>query len=173
MKKSEKEEIVSQIKELLSNSDAMYLVDYKGINVEDMTQIRKEFRGAGITYKVFKNTLFKKAAQQIGGYEKCFDELVGMTGYAFVKDNIIAPAKIIQKCNKATEKLNFKGCFIDSQFYGSNQLDTLASMPGKEEIMASIVGSIAAPASGIVGALNSVIRDLVSVIDEVAKKKAA
>ena len=115
MNKSEKEEMVSQVKELLSNSNAMYLVDYKGMNVENMNKVRKEFREAGVTYKVFKNTLFKLAANEVGGYDECFNELIGMTGYAFVGENIVAPAKIIQKFSKATEKFNFKGCFIDSQ----------------------------------------------------------
>jgi len=173
MKKEEKAEVVEQIKELVNNSSAMFLVDYRGVNVADINKLRSNFRKDGINYKVLKNTLFKKALEQVGGFDKFNSQLVGMTGVAFAKENFVAPAKIIKKYSDESKKFTFKGCYIDSTFYGEDQLDTIASMPTKEEIMASIVGSIAAPASGIVGSINAVIRDLVSVIDEVGKKKAA
>lgn len=173
MKKEEKGEIIEQIKELVKNSSAMFLVDYRGVNVADINKLRSSFRKEGVTYKVFKNTLFKKALEQSGGYEKFNSQLVGMIGVAFAGENFVAPAKIIKKYFDESKKLSFKGCYIESAYYTAEQLDTIASMPTKEEIMAGIVGSVAAPASGIVGAINAVIRDLVSVIDEVAKKKAA
>lgn len=173
MNKAEKGEVIEQIKELIQNSSAMFLVDYRGVNVADINKLRSSFRKDGVTYKVLKNTLFKKALQQIGGYEKFDDLLVGMIGVAFAGENFVAPAKIIKKYNDDSQKLTFRGCYLDSAFYGAEQLATIASMPTKEEIIAGIIGSVAAPASGIVGAINAVMRDLVSVIDEVAKKKAA
>jgi large subunit ribosomal protein L10 len=96
-----------------------------------------------------------------------------MIGIAFADENYVAPAKIIKNFNEKNKKFDFKACYIESTFYGEDQLQTLASMPTKDEVMSSIVGSIAAPASGIVGSINAVIRDLVSVIDEVGKTKAA
>jgi large subunit ribosomal protein L10 len=96
-----------------------------------------------------------------------------MIGVAFAGENFVAPAKIIKKYFDEKQKLSFRGCYIESAFYGADQLNTIASMPTKEEIMSGIIGSISAPASGIVGVINAVIRDLVSVIDEVAKTKAA
>jgi len=173
MNKAEKGEIIEEIKELIQNSSAMFLVDYRSVNVADINKIRSNFRKDGVKYKVFKNTLFKKALQQVGGYDKFNDLLVGMIGVAFAGDNFVAPAKIIKKYNDESQKLKFKGCYLESKFYGAEQLETIASMPTKEEIIAGIIGSVAAPASGIVGAINAVMRDLVSVIDEVAKKKAA
>lgn len=173
MKREEKGEIIEQIKELVQSSSAMFLVNYSGVNVADINKLRVEFRKEGVTYKVFKNTLFKKAIEQIGGYEKFNPQLVGMIGIAFTGENFVAPAKVIKKYFDEKQKLSFKGCYIDSTFYGADQLNTIASMPTKEEIMSGIVGSIAAPASGIVGAINAVIRDLVSVVDEISKKQAA
>jgi large subunit ribosomal protein L10 len=173
MKKEEKGEIIEQIKELVQNSSGMFLVNYSGVNVADINKIRSEFIKEGVKYKVLKNTLFKKALDEVGGYEKFNAQLVGMIGVAFAGDNFVAPAKIIKKYFDEKQKLSFKGCYIESTYYGADQLNTIASMPTKNEIMAGIVGSIAAPASGIVGAINAVIRDLVSVIDEVGKKKAA
>lgn len=173
MKKTEKVEFVEKIKELVNNSYGVFLVDYRGVTVEDINKLRANFRKEGVTYKVFKNTLFKKALEQLGRYEKFNQQLVGMIGVAFVGENFVAPAKIIKKYNDDTKKFEFKGCYIDNNYYGADQLETLASMPTKEEIIAGIIGSVASPASGIVGAINAVMRDLVSVIDEVGKKKAA
>ena len=84
-----------------------------------------------------------------------------------------APAKIIKEYFKYNKKFVFKGCYIESEFYDEDKLDILASMPTKEEVMAGIVGSIAAPASGIVGSINAVLRDLVGLVDEISKTKAA
>jgi large subunit ribosomal protein L10 len=173
MDKKTKHESVSHIKELVEKSTSMYLVDYAGINVEDISLLRREFLKENVTYKVFKNTLVKRVLKDIGGFEKFEPLLVGMTGIAFTSDNFIAPAKIIKKYSKDKNKFTFKGSYIESQFYGADQLDALASMPSKEEVMASIIGSIAAPASGIVGTINAVLRNLVSVVDEISKKKAA
>ena len=173
MKKEEKGEMIDQIKELIKKSPSMFLVDYRGVNVADINKIRSDFRKEGVIYKVFKNTLFKKALEQSGGFEKFNPQLIGMIGVAFTGDNFVSAAKVIKKYFDEKQKLSFKGCYIDSVYYGADQLNTIASMPTKDEIMAGIVRSVAAPATGIVGAINAVIRDLVSVIDEVAKKKAA
>ena len=173
MNKTEKSEMISLIKEKFEQSTAMYLVDYKGVTVEQINGLRREFIKEGVGYKVYKNTLVKRAIADIGGYEELNDLLVGMVGIAFVDENFVAPAKIIKDFNEKNKKFDFKGCYIDSTFYAEDQLQTLASMPTKDEVMASIVGSIAAPATGIVGSINAVIRDLVSVIDEVGKTKAA
>ncbi|MBI9070614.1 MAG: 50S ribosomal protein L10 [Melioribacteraceae bacterium] len=173
MDKSVKVEVVSKIKELLDGSTSVYLVDYSGVSVEQISEIRRAFLKEGVTYKVFKNTLFQKAIEEVGGYDELNNLMVGMTGFAFAGENFVAPAKIIQKYNKEFKKFSLKGCYIESDFYGADKLDVLASMPTKDEVMSSIVGSIANPATGIVGAINAIARDLVSVIDEVSKTKAA
>ncbi|MGE5399804.1 MAG: 50S ribosomal protein L10 [Ignavibacteriales bacterium] len=169
----EKEEKVSQIKELIDDASAIYLVDYSKVNVADINNIRKEFRKEGVKYKVFKNTLFKKALSEANKYEKFNDLLVGMTGAAFVKDNATAPAKIIKKYYDASNKLALKGCYIETQFFEGDKLDALSTLPSKPEIIAGIIGSLDSPASGIVGAINAVMRDLVGVLDAIEKKQAA
>lgn len=173
MNKNQKIEFVEQIKELINNSSAIYMVDYHGITVEDINNLRGQFRKDGITYKVFKNTLLKRAFDEVGGFEKFNDILVGMTGVAFAGENFVAPAKIIEKFSKDKNTFKFKGAYLDGQFFTGDKLELLASMPTKEEVMASIVGSIANPAQGIVGAINAVARDLVNVVDQIAKQKAA
>jgi len=173
MKKEEKVEIVSEVVELLNNSSALYVADYKGVTVEQINNLRNEFRKEGVTYKVIKNTLMKRALDETGKYPQLSEYLVGMTGFAFTSDNVVAPAKIMKKFNDDTQKFALKACYIDTTFYDGSKLKELASLPTKSEIIASILGSLNAPASGIVGAVNAVMRDFVSVIDQISKKETA
>jgi len=173
MNKQEKADSVAEIKKLVGSASALFLVDYHGISVENVNQLRRDFRKEGTTYKVFKNTLLKRALQDAGSYDELLGNLTGMTAIAFAGENFVAPAKIIKKYFDDNKNLRFKGCYIESTYYGEEQLDVLASMPTKDEIMASIVGSIQNPASGIVGAINAVTRDIVSCVDQISKKEAA
>jgi large subunit ribosomal protein L10 len=173
MNRNEKTEVVSQVAEMMEKSTAIFLTDYSGIDVEDINDLRNQFRNEGVQYKVFKNTLFKRALEKSGKYEKLADHLAGMTSFAFADENPVAPAKIIKKYFDKNKKLSLKACYIENEFFDGSNLNTLASLPSKNELVAGIIGSINAPASGIVGAINAVMRDLVSVIDEVSKKQAA
>lgn len=174
MNKTEKPEIVSEIKEMIDQSNAVYLTDYSGITVEDINGIRNQFRKEGVKYKVFKNTLFKRALDASGKYDKLAEHLVGMTGYVFADENSpVVPAKIIKKYFDENQKLALKACYIEDQYYDGSKLSDLASLPSKKEIIVSILGSLNSPVSGVVGAINAVVRDLVSVIGEISRKKAA
>ena len=155
MNKTQKEEIVGQIKDLMNESNAIYLVDYRGVNVEDINMLRKDFRKEGITYKVFKNNLVKRAIDELGSYSDFKDRLV------------------IKKYSKDKEKFNFQGCYIENDFFDESKLDLIAAMPSREEVISNIISSIGSPASGIVGTISAVMRDLVSLVDEISKKKAA
>jgi large subunit ribosomal protein L10 len=173
MEKTEKAEVVSVIKDLLSQSNGVFLVNYNGVDVEDINKLRGEFRKENVTYKVFKNTLFKRAIEESGGYEEFKNRLEGMIGVGFTGENYIAPAKIIKNYYKKKENFTFKGCYVESEFFDENKLDVLASLPSKPEIISSIMTSISSPVSGIVGSIGAVMRDLVSLVDEVSKKKAS
>ncbi|BDQ04360.1 50S ribosomal protein L10 [Ignavibacterium sp.] len=172
MNKNEKSEIIAEAKELIEKSTAVYVADYSGVNVADISELRNQFRKEGVTYKVFKNTLFKRALAETGKYSKLADNLEGMSGFAFAFDNPVAPAKIIKKYFDANKKFSLKACYIETEFYSGNQLDQLATLPTKADLIAGILSSINAPASGIVGSINAVFRDLVSVIDQISKKAA-
>lgn len=173
MNRNEKSEIISEIKELLESSTAIYLTDYSGINVEDVSELRNQFRNEGVRYKVFKNTLVKRALDEAGKYEKIADHLTGMTGFAFASTNPLAPAKIINKYFSDKEKLSLKACYVEGEYFEGSQLKTLATLPTKNELIAGILGSINSPVSGIVGVINAVFRDLVSVVDQISQRQAA
>jgi len=173
MNRNEKSEIISEIKELLESSTAIYLTDYRGINVEDVSELRNQFRNEGVRYKVFKNTLVKRALDEAGKYEKIADHLTGMTGFAFASTNPLAPAKIINKYFSDKEKLSLKACYVEGEYFDGTQLKTLATLPTKNELIAGILGSINSPVSGIAGAIKAVFRDLVSVVDQISQRQAA
>lgn len=173
MNKSEKEQVVAEIQEMVAKAQGMFFTDFAGIKVEEITKLRAEFRKSGIEYRVVKNTFAKRALQNVTGYDKVYDKLVGPTGIAFAYTDAAAPAKIIQKFKEKNEKFAVKVCVIEKQVYDGSKLKELAALPSRPEIVASILGSINAPVSGIVGSLNAVIRDVVGVLDAIEKKKAA
>lgn len=173
MNRNEKSEIISEIKGLLESSSAVYLTDYHGINVEDISSLRNQFRNEGVRYKVYKNALVKRALNEMGKYDKIADHLTGMVGFAFTTTNPIAPAKIINKYFGDKDKLSLKACYVEGEYFDGSQLKTLAALPTKNELIASIMGSLNSPVSGIVGTINAVMRDLVSVVEQISQREAA
>ena len=173
MNKNEKADIIAEAKELIENATAIYLTDYSNINVADISDIRNQFRKDGVQYKVIKNTLFKRALDESGKFEKLSNHLKGMTGFAFASTNPVAPAKIIKKYFDASKKLSLKGCYIETEYFDGSRLNELASLPSKQELIAGILGSLNSPVSGIVGSIGAVIRELVNVVDQISKKQAA
>jgi large subunit ribosomal protein L10 len=173
MKRSEKEEIVSGVAEVVGRARGMFFTDFTGLTVEQATELRREFRKSGVDYKVVKNTLIRKALESVTGYDKVYDKLVGPTGVAFAFDDPVVPAKIIQKFGEKHKKLSLKVCVLEKEVYDGGRLDELAKLPSRKEIMASILGSVQAPLAGVPTVLHAVLRDLVSVVGEIEKKKAA
>lgn len=173
MKRSEKDAIIEEMVQRVSASTAMYFADFSGLTVADETELRREFRKAGVEYAVVKNTLIRKALERVTGYDKVYDHLAGPTGVAFCGDDLSAPAKIIKKFKEKTGKLTLKAAVLEKQVYDGSAIDRLAMIPSRKELMAGVLGSIQAPLQGVVGVINAVARDLVSVIDQIGEKKKA
>jgi large subunit ribosomal protein L10 len=173
MKRSEKEAIIAEVAEKAARAVAMYFADFSKLTVAEETELRREFRKSGVEYNVVKNTLARKALQQLTGYDRVYDKLVGPTGIAFSYDDPSTPAKIIKKYSEKLGKFKLKAAVIEKQVYDATRLNELANMPSRKDMVAAILGSLQAPASGIVGAINAVARDLVYVLDAIEKKKAA
>ncbi|MCX6144413.1 MAG: 50S ribosomal protein L10 [Ignavibacteriales bacterium] len=173
MNRSDKEAIVAEVADKVARATAMYFADFTGLTVGEASELRREFRKAGIEYTVVKNTLAKKALEQVTGYDRVYEKLVGPTGIAFSYDDAVAPAKIIKKFSEKSGKLKLKVAVLEKQVFDGSKLDELSKLPTRAELMAGVLGSIQAPISGIVGAIGAVARDLVNVIDAIEKKKAA
>ena len=177
MNKQDKEQSVLEIKEKLDKASSIYITDFSGLTVAATYELRDELFYAEVEYKVFKNTLIKKALQQSEGKfnaqsEKLNEHLKGPTGIIFAFDDPVSPAKIIKKFYDKAEKPKLKLALVENVAYESKQLNQLAALLSKPEIVSAIIGSLNAPISGIVGSINAVIRDLASVVEEVAKKNA-
>jgi len=173
MKRSEKEEIVAEVSGLVNRARGMFFTDFSGLTVEQATELRREFRKSGVDYKVVKNTLIRKALENATGYDKVYDKLAGPTGVAFAFDDPVVPAKIIQKFTEKHNKLSLKVCVLEREVYDGSKLVELARLPSRNEMMAAILGSIQAPLAGVPSVIQAVLRDLVSVVGEIEKKKAA
>lgn len=172
MTKEQKIAAVQELTELFDNVTGLFSIDFTGLNVSDTIALREEFTEAGVNYRVAKNTLIKRALADVGGYDDVLEQLVGQTGIAVSYEDPAAPARVLKKFldDRKSEVPSMNFAFIEGVVYNSDQLKEVASMPSRQDIMASIVGSLHAPVSGIVGAINGVMRDLASVIEEVARQ---
>lgn len=173
MKRSEKDQVIAAVKDLAGRSKSMFFADFTGVTVEEVNELRREFRKSDVGYQVVKNTLARKALSEMEGMDTVLDHLRQPTAIAFGFDDPIAPARIIKKFRDRSKKLAVKVCVVENLVYDGARLDELAMLPSRKEVIAGILGSIEAPVSGVAGAINAVMRDLVSVIGEIGKKKAA
>ncbi len=173
MKRSEKEQIIAEVAEVVGRARGMFFTNFSGLTVEQATELRREFYKSGIEYRVVKNTLIQKALESATGYDRVYDKLVGPTGVAFAFDDPIAPARIIQKFSEKHNKLSLKVCVLEKEVYDGSRLSELAKLPSRKEVMAAVLGSIQAPLAGVPSVIQAVLRDLVSVVGEIEKKKQA
>lgn len=174
MTKQEKTEVIQELSEILNDASSIYFTDYKGLTVSEATDLRNQFRKAGVKYKVAKNTLIKRALDEKGLLtEQMSESLTGQTALAFGFEDPAAPARILKEfIEKNNERPAYKLAWLDGTVYDGKQLKMLAALPTKKDLMASIVGSLHAPVSGIVGVLGALQRDLVYVLDAIEKKRA-
>lgn len=169
MKRDNKEQIAQEIAGKFRKAQGFYFTEFQGLNVEKMGQLRLEFRKAGIEYRVVKNTLIKKALKEIADVDKLASGLKNTTAVAFGYDDPIAPARIIKKFSKDNEALKFKMASIDGAVFGPDSLPQLSEMLSKTENLGRAAGLINNVISSVPMVMNAVIRNLVSVIDQVGK----
>ncbi len=139
-----KKAIVAELAEKLNKSNAVVLVDYRGINVADDTALRKEMREAGVEYKVIKNTLIGKAADA-AGFGDLKSELNGMNAIAISFEDPIAPAKILKEYADKIETFEIRGGLLEGKVVNAATVNELADIPNKETLVAKFLGSIQGP----------------------------
>lgn len=167
-----KQEIVAALVEKLKDANGLYFVDVKGMKVSEINRLRNALKPKGVSISVVKNTLLCKAVEEVGISGIPEEQYVGETALAVTYDDALAPAKIIKESVDKNKMPEFKGALVEGQYFAASQLKELAALPSKPDMIASIIGSLNAPVSGIVGSINAVMRDLASVIEEAAKKRA-
>lgn len=143
-----KKSAVAELTEQLKASQAGVLVNYYKTTVEDDTNLRKELTKAGVTYKVVKNTQLKYVFENLG-YEALNAHLEGMSAIAWSETDPVAPAKILSKFAKEHEDYTIKAGYIDGDVVDAAGVESLASIPSKEGLIAKILGSIQGPLYGL------------------------
>lgn len=168
---AQKKQAVAQIVESLKSAQAGVLVDYRGLTVEEDTQLRNELRKANVQYFVAKNTLIRFAAKETG-LEALDEILSGPTALAVSSEDPVAPAKILSDFAKKNEKLELKSGFMDGKVMSLDEVKILASTPSKETLIAKMMGSLNSPVSGLVRLLNTIVEGGEEIADLIAKKAA-
>ena len=168
-------EIVEEFKEKFKSSKGIFLADFSGINVAEITKLRRFFREEKVEYRVLKNNLAKRSFKD-AGIDGVDEMLTGMTSFAFSDDDAIAPVRVIKQFNKQISKdqkpLVIKGCVFEGQVYGADQAEVIANLPSREDLLAQFVGLLQAPMSNLVNVLSGTGRKLVNTLEAVKSQKS-
>ena len=162
---------IAALSEKLAGAKNLFLTDYAGLTVTDITKLRGELRKAGDTYSVVKNTLFRIAAGDLAAQLESF--LAGPTGIVFAGADPVAPAKALKTFSDTVKRLGIKAAYIDGKVVDAAQVETLAKIPPKPQLMAMLVGTLAAPIRGLVTVLSGNQSGLVRVLDSIRDQKAS
>lgn len=161
---------IEMIKENLEKAQSVVFVDYRGLTVEEDTALRKKLREAGVEYKVLKNTLIKRAADEmnITGLD---EHLNGPTAVAFGINDPASPAKILGEYIKQTKKMQIKCGLVDKKYIDAKGVEALAEIPSKEVLVAMLLGTLNAPIRGLVTALGGVLRKPLYALNAIKEQK--
>ena len=152
----QKKQVVADLVERLNGSIAGVIVDYKGINVEDDTKLRKELREAGVNYTVVKNTLLKRAIAEteLNGLDSVLE---GTTALATSADDYVAAARILCKFADTHKNFEVKNGFIDKEVIDVAKITGLAKLPSREILLANVLGAFQAPISAFARAIQAIV----------------
>lgn len=168
--KDQKNELVKNLTQKIKSSKSVVFADFKGLGVKDITELRRELRKSGADLKVIKKTLLNVALKD-SGIGLNAKTLEGQIAVAVSQTDEVAPAKIIDKFSKTRENLKLAGGVLGTKILSIEELKALAKLPGKEELLAKLVGTLNAPISGFVNVLAGNLRGLVQVLKAVSEKK--
>ncbi len=171
MPNPEKATIIEEVKDKINSAKLAILTDFQGMSVAEMTELRKLLRGANTDYKVYKNTLTRLAAEQLG-INKIEKYLVGPTALVFGKsDDLVTPAKIIKDFSAKHQHLKIKGGILNKKVISPEDVVSLTNMPPKEILIAMVLGGLQAPVSKLLSVLQAPMREFIGVLKSLAEKR--
>ncbi len=162
--------MVQEITEKIKASKSVVFVDYNKLTVKEVSELRNKCKQADCEYKVYKNTLVRKALNDLGF--KDFDaDLNGPTAVAFGADETAAAKVMVAAAKDYDQKITLKSAFVDNSYVDKAGVKALASMPSREELVAKMLGSMQAPMSNFAGVLNNLVAGIVRVLNGIAQQK--
>ncbi|MBQ1326786.1 MAG: 50S ribosomal protein L10 [Eubacterium sp.] len=151
----QKKPIVEEIKANIDGAASVVLVDYRGLTVEQDTDLRRKAREAGLVYKVYKNTMVKFAIEGTP-FEELSKDLEGPTAVVISKDDATAPARIMAEFAKKADKLELKSGIVEGTYYDAKGIQVIAQIPSREELLSRLVGSLQSPIANLARVLKQV-----------------
>jgi large subunit ribosomal protein L10 len=161
---------VAEISETLSEAKGVYMTDFSGLSVEDITNLRREFRKANVNFVVVKNTLAKISAEKVG-LKDMIPYLTGPTGLAVSNDDPVAPIRVIVDFQKKHQKPSLKAAILEGKVLNEREAAALKDIPPRDILLGQVVSGIASPLTGLVGGLQAILRNLVYTLNAVKEKK--
>ena len=171
MNRDQKAAVIDEVAAFISESEAIYAVDYRGISVPQAAELRTKLRDADATFRVVKNTLGERAADKAGA-EGLKELLDGPTAMTFVRGDAAAAAKALRDFRRSTggTLLEFKGGWMNGAGLSPDEIDAIAQLPSREVLEARLVGGIAAPLTGLVSAMNNIIAGFARQLQQIAEQ---
>jgi large subunit ribosomal protein L10 len=169
MNRDQKAAVVEEIVGQIRSADAVFAVDYRGISVAQAAELRDRLRDSGTKFRVVKNSLTERAADEAGA-EALKAMLEGPTALAFVSGDAALAAKALNDAARAMHALEFKGGLMDSATLSADDVRSIARLPAREVLNAQLVGTIAAPITGLVRTLNALIAGLAIQLQQIAEQ---
>lgn len=150
-----KQPVIAEIAELLNGAKTAVVVDYRGLTVAQDTELRKTLRAAGVTYKVYKNTMIKRAAEGTD-FVALDPHLEGPTAIAVSKEDATVAARVLAEFAKKADKLEIKGGIIDGIYYDAKGVQVIATIPSREVLLGRLLGSMQSPITNFARVLNQI-----------------
>jgi large subunit ribosomal protein L10 len=170
MDREQKAQAIEEIAAQIEGAEAIFAVDYRGISVPQAAKLRAELREADASFRVVKNRLTKRAAEQVGE-ERLGEWLEGPTALAFVRGDTALAAKAIFGFGKEHEILSFKGGFMDGTSLDEDQFKSIARLPAREVLNGQLAGVVASPLTGLIRGLGSMVSGLASQLQQLQEQK--
>ncbi|MHB1225705.1 MAG: 50S ribosomal protein L10 [Gemmatimonadaceae bacterium] len=168
MKRSDKEQLVQELKDKMVGASALYYTDFSGLNVKRMTELRRRFRRAGVEYLVIKNTLALRAVSESG---LSAERLRGPTGVVVGTDPVAAAKVLTDFARENDQRPSVKGGMLDGRTIGAEQVKQLAELPSREQMLAELAGGLQSPLTAFAGALNGLLYMFVGALDALASQR--
>jgi large subunit ribosomal protein L10 len=172
MHRRDKEALVEEVTGLLAAADVMFVSDYRGLTVAEITELRGKLRPAGARIRVLKNTLTRRAAEA-AGHGELLVLLTGPTAVTICGADPVAPAKALADFARTHDRLVVRGGVMQGRVVDAAGVKALASLPPRDVLVAQVVSTMAAPLSGLVTVLNGTISGLARALQQIADQKAA